>query len=36
LAWNIGTTGITRSSERVPIESAMHWASECSTFERCE
>ena len=36
LAWNIGTTGITRSAERMPIESAMHCPMACRMFERCE
>ena len=35
LAWNIGTTGITRSALQMPIESVRHWPSACSTLERC-
>ena len=35
-AWNIGTTGSTRSAFEIAIASARQEASACSTFERCE
>ena len=36
LAWNIGTTGMTRSPWRTPMPSARHLPSAWSMLDRCE